>query len=172
MKQFLNDVFVVPWQTLTALSQLAFAALLLVLVALFVAHYVSRIRRLTRPPRTPEYDRACEICHFIGGPLDGRYMAAPCTASDYWAYKPTGPMLGVWKANELGITRTKVRYTRTGPKEFTVDCDDAGGHEWKFRDDSFDHAFGTERIHYFECERCGTHKRAESQDFAHDDDVA
>lgn len=28
-------------------------------------------------------------------------------------------------------------------------------HEWKFNDDSFDHEFGTERIHSWQCEKCG-----------------
>lgn len=27
-------------------------------------------------------------------------------------------------------------------------------HDWEFQDDSFDHAFGTERIHYFQCKHC------------------
>lgn len=28
-------------------------------------------------------------------------------------------------------------------------------HEWEFQDDSFDHEFGTEVIHYWECPKCG-----------------
>lgn len=41
-------------------------------------------------------------------------------------------------------------------------CED---HEWKFRDDSFSHEFGTERVHYFECEICGATREAEDADY-------
>ena len=38
-----------------------------------------------------------------------------------------------------------------------MECDDNSriDHDWKFQDDSFDHEFGTERVHYWRCERCG-----------------
>lgn len=28
-------------------------------------------------------------------------------------------------------------------------------HDWKFVDDSFDHEYGVEQIHYYECQLCG-----------------
>lgn len=37
------------------------------------------------------------------------------------------------------------------------ECD----HEWKFVDDSFDHEFGRERIHYMRCEKCDATKDCE-----------
>ena len=41
-------------------------------------------------------------------------------------------------------------------------------HDWKFQDDSFDHEFGTERVHYWQCERCGAMREMEAADY--DDD--
>ncbi len=152
---------------MAGLAQLAFAALFLAVVTLALIHLFTRRRR----PRefTPTFSSG-DICKFVGGPLDGRYLQVPPAATDYWAHKPTGPMLGVWKTNALGITRTKVRYERTGPMEFTVECLAGGEHEWEFRDDSFDHALGTEQIHSEVCEKCGTRRRAEPPSF--DDDAA
>lgn len=46
-------------------------------------------------------------------------------------------------------------------------CETAPGeydHEWEFRDDSFDHEFGTERVWYWECERCGATRDVEAGD--------
>lgn len=34
------------------------------------------------------------------------------------------------------------------------ECD----HDWQFRDDSFDHEFGTEKVHSWECSKCGISK--------------
>jgi hypothetical protein len=38
-------------------------------------------------------------------------------------------------------------------------------HEWKFCDESFDHAFGTERVHFFRCEKCDAERPVESSDY-------
>jgi hypothetical protein len=40
-------------------------------------------------------------------------------------------------------------------------------HEWVFQDDSFDHEFGCERVHYMRCEKCEAVKECEddSPDF-------
>ena len=37
-------------------------------------------------------------------------------------------------------------------------------HDWKFQDDSFDHEFGTESVHYWLCERCGAMREIEAAD--------
>ena len=44
-------------------------------------------------------------------------------------------------------------------------------HDWKFRDDSFDHEYGTERIWYWECERCGETKEMEPGDYYEDYEI-
>lgn len=41
-------------------------------------------------------------------------------------------------------------------------------HEWEFVDDSFDHEFGTERVHYWRCSRCDATREMEAGDY--DDD--
>lgn len=46
-----------------------------------------------------------------------------------------------------------------------TECD----HDWKFQDDSFDHEFGTERVHYFLCETCGAVREMEPGDYEYDD---
>lgn len=38
-------------------------------------------------------------------------------------------------------------------------------HDWQFQDDSFDHEFGTEVIHYDLCERCGETKACDPYDY-------
>lgn len=38
-------------------------------------------------------------------------------------------------------------------------------HEWEFVDDSFDHEFGCERIHYWRCEKCEATKSTVSADY-------
>jgi hypothetical protein len=43
-------------------------------------------------------------------------------------------------------------------------------HEWEFQDDSFDHEFGTEVVHYWECQRCGETKAMEPGDYECDFD--
>lgn len=42
-------------------------------------------------------------------------------------------------------------------------------HDWDFHDDSFDHEFGTERVHYFVCEKCGADRAAEAGDYDWED---
>lgn len=42
-------------------------------------------------------------------------------------------------------------------------------HEWEFQDDSFDHEFGTERVHYWLCVHCGETKNMEPGDYDCDD---
>jgi len=44
-------------------------------------------------------------------------------------------------------------------------------HEWKFQDDSFDHEFGCEQVHYWECELCGATKDMEPGDYHFDEDT-
>jgi hypothetical protein len=41
-------------------------------------------------------------------------------------------------------------------------------HEWEFQDDSFDHAFGTERVHYFRCGICNETRGMEPGDYCDD----
>jgi hypothetical protein len=43
------------------------------------------------------------------------------------------------------------------PKQEQLDCD----HDWKHRDESFDHEFGTEQIFFDECEKCGLRRETE-----------
>ena len=38
-------------------------------------------------------------------------------------------------------------------------------HDWKLQDDSFDHEFGTESIHYWLCTKCEATKDIEAEDF-------
>ena len=42
-------------------------------------------------------------------------------------------------------------------------------HEWEFVDDSFDHAFGTERVHFERCTKCDTTRPSEPVDSPEDD---
>lgn len=44
------------------------------------------------------------------------------------------------------------------------ECD----HDWRIRDDSFDHEFGTEVLVCWECEKCGATKELSKGD--HNDD--
>jgi hypothetical protein len=48
----------------------------------------------------------------------------------------------------------------------TKDCD----HDWEFCDDSFDHEFGTETVHYFTCTICGQTRDVGPSDYVDDDD--
>jgi hypothetical protein len=41
-------------------------------------------------------------------------------------------------------------------------------HGWEFQDDSFDHEYGTERVHYWRCAHCETVREMEAGDY--DDD--
>jgi hypothetical protein len=45
------------------------------------------------------------------------------------------------------------------------ECD----HNWEFCDDSFDHEYGTEQVHYFLCSECGETRDVEPGDFDYDD---
>lgn len=61
---------------------------------------------------------------------------------------------------ELANTQKELESVRL---EFQAACD----HDWEKVDASFSHEFGTEVIHYQQCEKCG--KRAEWDDIEHDD---
>ena len=43
-------------------------------------------------------------------------------------------------------------------------------HDWEFQDDSFDHDFGTERVHYWRCALCDATREVEPGDFDYEDD--
>lgn len=49
----------------------------------------------------------------------------------------------------------------------TVCCAD-DEHEWKARDESFDHEYGTQQVHFYECELCGATRHPEPGDDCHD----
>ena len=38
-------------------------------------------------------------------------------------------------------------------------------HEWEFQDDSFDHEYGTERVHYWRCVQCEAVREMEASDY-------
>jgi hypothetical protein len=42
-------------------------------------------------------------------------------------------------------------------------------HDWEFQDDSFDHEYGTEQIHYWQCTRCNATKNTEAGDYDYDE---
>jgi hypothetical protein len=42
-------------------------------------------------------------------------------------------------------------------------------HEWQFQDDSFDHEYGGQQVHYWLCEECGAEREMEYADY-HDDE--
>lgn len=53
-----------------------------------------------------------------------------------------------------------------------VACEYASGqfdHEWEFQDESFDHEFGTQQVHYWMCACCGLIRDVEPGDFDDDD---
>lgn len=37
-------------------------------------------------------------------------------------------------------------------------------HEWEFVDDSFDHEYGTEQVHYWRCKYCDKTREMEAED--------
>jgi len=47
----------------------------------------------------------------------------------------------------------------------THDNQEGCDHDWEFGDDSFDHEFGTELVHYWRCEKCGKSKPTTSDDY-------
>jgi len=50
-----------------------------------------------------------------------------------------------------------------------VDCEaEDNDHDWEFRDDSFDHEYGTETVHYWECSKCHKTRDVESNDYCED----
>lgn len=53
------------------------------------------------------------------------------------------------------------------PEPSSEECD----HDWKFVDDSFSHEFGTEQIHFKECQICGITENVSSSDYEFDDPV-
>jgi hypothetical protein len=50
-------------------------------------------------------------------------------------------------------------------------CED-DEHDWEFIDDSFDHEYGTERIHYWRCRECGITRNTEASDYSECEDSA
>ncbi len=165
MKLFIHDWIVVPCQTLAGVAQLVGAALFLVAVVFFVGYYARKIWGLMGRPAEPvAQDDGGDICRFIGGPLDGRLMRVTATTDHYYAAKPTKPLYELTRPPaEFPVMGKRLIYNRTGPQEFTVECAD-GEHDWKFEDQSFDHAFGTEQIHVETCTKCGATRNAERYD--------
>lgn len=45
------------------------------------------------------------------------------------------------------------------------DIRDNCDHDWEFKDDSFDHEFGTEKIHYEQCSVCNLTQECTAADF-------
>jgi len=41
-------------------------------------------------------------------------------------------------------------------------------HNWIFQDDSFDHEFGTEKIHSWQCNKCGAERPTIAEDYCSD----
>lgn len=51
-----------------------------------------------------------------------------------------------------------------------LDADaDPCDHKWIFQDDSFDHEFGTKKIHYWQCDKCGAERPTTPEDYYFDD---
>jgi hypothetical protein len=177
MKLFINEWIVEPFRMLTAVGQLIFGLLAFVVITFLLGMLAMRFFRPR--PREPEdvinKTVQTDICFFIGGPLDHRCLQVPTSATHYFARKPTPPMQGVWHCKTPEslehVNGQRVTYHRTGPQEFTLECDgEEVEHDWKFEDQSFDHAFGTERIHCERCTKCGATRAAEPKDWP--DDVA
>jgi hypothetical protein len=52
------------------------------------------------------------------------------------------------------------------PARPSCQTDDGGfDHEWEFQDDSFDHEYGTERVHYWRCAHCDETRAMEAGDY-------
>lgn len=54
------------------------------------------------------------------------------------------------------------------PQQEATTCEVAPGefdHEWEFVDESFDHEFGTERVHYWKCAHCELTRAMEPGDY-------
>lgn len=64
----------------------------------------------------------------------------------------------------------KTAFTSSDPAEPKADHD-ACDHDWEFCDDSFDHEYGCERIHFWRCSKCEAEKPTNSADFSQPDDV-
>lgn len=67
----------------------------------------------------------------------------------------------VLSSDGLGVT----------PPNVTCQTEDGGfDHEWEFQDESFDHEYGCEQVHFWRCAYCGETKGMESGDYGFDDD--
>lgn len=167
MKLFIQDWFIVPCQTLHAAAQLAFMALALVLIALFIL-WLCRPRPRPKSELYPKVwpDRR-NACLFIGGPLDGKLIPVePQVETHRCAIRK--PMK--FERGEISEVAASIgTYRRTSRHEFRFvdpECD----HDWHFVDQSFDHAFGTEKVHTFECSKCGMTRAANPGDYEGPDD--
>lgn len=69
------------------------------------------------------------------------------------------------------MSNTPMRPAVAGPLEPSVKphpcrTDDGGfDHEWEFQQDSFDHEYGTERVHYWRCATCDETREMEPGDY-------
>lgn len=108
----------------------------------------------------PEYFLAEEVRDAAG--FDGR-RSVDALAMGMWAGRGlhiTGFEIkasrGDW-LKEKACPRCNATNGNVNPEQAQIEV--AGNspqidHDWEFQDDSFDHAFGTERIHYFQCKHC------------------
>ena len=73
-----------------------------------------------------------------------------------------GPTPGIVLLTEgLGVT----------PPTVTCQTEDGGfDHDWKLQDESFDHEYGTEQVHFWRCAHCDETKDMEAGDYGYDDD--
>lgn len=86
-------------------------------------------------------------------------------AVEKWAFE----MLNSTPAKTSAMTPEQRRELRRACLDASVDVDEERmrqdddppcDHEWEFLDESFSHAFGTEKIHSLECQKCGATKPA------------
>lgn len=101
---------------------------------------------------------------------------AACGGSDLTAeLEPTADTL-CWNCNTVyamaaeacpGCCATNANYDLASAQMEMADKSHID-HDWKIQDDSFDHEFGTEQVHYWQCERCGATREMEAADY-HDD---
>lgn len=98
------------------------------------------------------------------GPLEASVRAQPENESGCWHCNKWYP---ITKAQCPNCCATN---PNVDLESATMESDDNShiDHDWKFQDDSFDHEFGTERVHYWQCERCGATREMEAADY-HDD---
>jgi hypothetical protein len=85
--------------------------------------------------------------------------------------KPTHP-----RAADSAQTAEQAELVRAN-LDACVDIDEgrmaaeACDHDWHFLDESFDHEFGCEQVHSFECRKCGAIRPATDKDRAGDPDM-